>query len=77
MLGNCKQCVYFTFHKAGDPGGTCRRYPPQPLVLPVINQLSGQAQLTIQSAFPESLETQFCGEFSEKWLDHSGIQVSN
>lgn len=69
MDSTCRECLFFTLHREGEPGGMCRRYPPVPIVLPMVNALSGQAQITIQSAFPESLASQFCGEFNEKGED--------
>ena len=64
MNMTCISCDHFTLHREGEMGGTCRRYPPVPLSVPISNPLTGQVQMSIQSAFPETLTTQTCGEYA-------------
>ena len=71
-VGTCEYCKHFFVmtpeSEDGTRGGLCRRYPPRPVVLPQINALQ-QVQMTVQSAFGETISSQSCGEYS--YWEHS------
>ena len=64
--GICANCSHYQAMTAenedGLTSGLCRRYPPRPVVLPQINALQ-QVQMTVQSAFGETISSQSCGEY--------------
>lgn len=61
---NCQICKYSTVIDEGARKyKVCRRYPPNTLLRPVQNPITGEQALAIQPVFPPVQDTDYCGEF--------------
>lgn len=49
----------------------CTRFPPTPIPIPQVNQISGEMGIGITSVFPTVSPVMTCGEFEDKEFSES------
>ena len=64
----CSTCEHFVKHPQdlSGKGGTCHRYPPTLVTMPVQAMQPGQMQLKQTAFYPPVKAADVCGEWSRK-----------
>jgi len=68
---NCTGCEY---SKRIDETDICVRFPPKPTIIVIVNQLTNEPEVTVQTAFPASVGR--CGEYKTNNLTGDYLDVS-
>jgi len=68
---NCTGCEY---SKTIDGTDICVRFPPKPTIMVIVNQLTNESEVTVQTAFPASIGR--CGEYQTTNLTGDYLDVS-
>lgn len=59
----CGNCAFMEFSKDNVEQGVCHSKPPQLIVLPGQNPLTGQMVINVQSMYPVVKTDSWCGDF--------------